>query len=189
MLITPISNPVAIFTLIISIILFVPFISKRLNIPSIFGLIVAGLIIGPNGTGLLENNQSVSMFATVGLLYIMFLAGLEINFNSFLQNRNKSIFFGAATFFVPLIIGFVILRYVMQFTFLPALLVSSMFSTHTLISYPNYYNRRDHYNRYRCARSVQYHNSSLRRKVEWHVLVSVNFPFNCFCICCFMGAA
>jgi Kef-type K+ transport system membrane component KefB/nucleotide-binding universal stress UspA family protein len=136
MLITPISNPVAIFTLIISIILFVPFISKRLNIPSIFGLIVAGLIIGPNGTGLLENNQSVSMFATVGLLYIMFLAGLEINFNSFLQNRNKSIFFGAATFFVPLIIGFVILRYVMQFTFLPALLVSSMFSTHTLISYP-----------------------------------------------------
>ncbi len=136
MLITPISNPVAIFTVIISIILFVPFIAKRLNIPSIFGLIVAGLIIGPNGTGLLENNQGVSIFATVGLLYIMFLAGLEINFNSFLQNRNKSIFFGAATFFVPLLIGFVILRYLMQFTFLPALLVSSMFSTHTLISYP-----------------------------------------------------
>jgi len=136
MLIASITNPVAIFTLIISIILFVPYISKRLKTPSIFGLILAGLIIGPNGSGLLANDQGISVFAAVGLLYIMFLAGLEINFNSFLQNRNKSLFFGAATFFIPLIIGFCVLHYLLRFTFLPALLVSSMFSTHTLISYP-----------------------------------------------------
>ncbi len=136
MSIDSISNPVTLFTLIISIILFVPFISKKLRIPSIFGLILAGIIIGPNATGLLTNNQGISVFAAVGLLYLMFLAGLEINFNSFRQNRNKSLFFGAATFFIPMLIGFFILHYLLRFTFLPALLVSSMFSTHTLISYP-----------------------------------------------------
>jgi len=134
--ITSLSNPVAIFTLIISIILFIPYISKKIKIPSIFGLILAGVIIGPNGSGLLSNSEGVSVFAAVGLLYIMFLAGLEINLSSFVENRNKSIFFGAATFFVPLIIGFSILKYLLSFAFLPALLVSSMFSTHTLLSYP-----------------------------------------------------
>ncbi|MDP4209538.1 MAG: cation:proton antiporter [Bacteroidota bacterium] len=134
--ITPIKNPVAIFTLIISIILFVPYLSRKINIPSIFGLILAGVIIGPNGSGFLDNNQGVSIFGTVGLLYIMFLAGLEINMSSFVRNRNKSLFFGAATFFIPLITGFFILKYLLNFAFLPALLVSSMFSTHTLLSYP-----------------------------------------------------
>ena len=109
MSIDSISNPVALFTLIISIILFVPFISKKLRIPSIFGLILAGIIIGPNATGLLANNQGIDVFAAVGLLYLMFLAGLEINFNSFRQNRNKSLFFGGATFFIPLLTGFFIL--------------------------------------------------------------------------------
>ena len=134
--ITPITNPVQIFTLIISIILVVPFISRRINVPPIFGLILAGLIIGSNGTGLLLNDQGISLFSAVGLLYIMFLAGLEINMSSFLQNKNKSLFFGAATFLIPLLIGFFILRYLLNFSFLPALLVSSMFSTHTLLSYP-----------------------------------------------------
>lgn len=134
--ISPLSNPVAIFTLIISIILIVPYISKKIRVPSIFGLILAGLIIGPNGSGLLNSDENIKVFAAVGLLYIMFLAGLEINLSSFVDNRNKSIFFGAMTFFVPLIVGFCVLKYLLGFAFLPALLVSSMFSTHTLLSYP-----------------------------------------------------
>jgi Kef-type K+ transport system membrane component KefB/nucleotide-binding universal stress UspA family protein len=114
----------------------VPFISRRINVPPIFGLILAGLVIGPNGSGLLQNEQGISLFSAVGLLYIMFLAGLEINMSSFLQSKNKSLFFGAATFFIPLIIGFAVLTYLLNFSFLSALLVSSMFSTHTLLSYP-----------------------------------------------------
>lgn len=134
--ISPLTNPVAIFTLIICIILIIPYISKKIKVPSILGLILAGLIIGPKGSGLLQSNEGVSIFATVGLLYIMFLAGLEINLNSFLKNKNKSLFFGACTFFIPLILGFAVLYYLLKFNFLPALLISSMFSTHTLLSYP-----------------------------------------------------
>jgi Kef-type K+ transport system membrane component KefB len=132
----PITNPVAIFTLIISIILFVPSLSKKINIPSIFGLILAGVIIGPNGTGMLQSSEGISIFASVGLLYIMFLAGLEINISTFRQNRNKSIVFGLATFILPMGIGFPILFYLLNYPVLPALLISSMFSTHTLLSYP-----------------------------------------------------
>src|SRR6266540_7541288 len=122
--IAPITNPVAIFTLIISIILFVPYISRKIKIPSIFGLILAGLVIGPNGSGLLSSTEGVSVFAAVGLLYIMFLAGLEINLASFVESKNKSLFFGAVTFFVPLMLGYFVLRYAMGFSFLAALLVS-----------------------------------------------------------------
>jgi Kef-type K+ transport system membrane component KefB len=133
---TPLTNPVAIFTLIILVILFVPFFSKQLKMPAIFGLILSGLVIGPNGSGLIPNNEGVSVFASVGLLYIMFLAGLEININSFFKTKNKSIIFGIATFIIPLILGFPVLYYFLNFSFLAALLVASMFSTHTLLSYP-----------------------------------------------------
>lgn len=132
----PITNPVAIFTLIILVILIVPYFSKQLRIPSIFGLILSGVIIGPNGAGFIPNNEGVSVFSSVGLLYIMFLAGLEININSFFKTRNKSILFGIATFLVPLLLGFPILYCLLHFSFLSALLVASMFSTHTLLSYP-----------------------------------------------------
>jgi Kef-type K+ transport system membrane component KefB len=131
-----ITSPVAIFTLIISIILFVPPLCKKINIPSIFGLILAGVVIGPNGTGLLQSTDSISIFASVGLLYIMFLAGLEININTFYKNRNKSMVFGMATFLLPLGIGFPVLYFLLHYSLLPALLISSMFSTHTLLSYP-----------------------------------------------------
>lgn len=104
--------------------------------PAIFGLILSGLIIGPNGTGLIPNNEGVSVFSSVGLLYIMFLAGLEINISSFFKTKNRSIIFGLATFLVPLLIGFPILYYILNFSFLSSLLIASMFSTHTLLSYP-----------------------------------------------------
>lgn len=135
-IITALTNPVAIFTLIICIILIIPYVSRKIKVPAIFGLILAGLLIGPKGSGLLHSNEGVSIFATVGLLYIMFLAGLEININSFLRNKNKSLFFGACTFIIPLVIGFAILYNLLHFTFLASLLVASMFSTHTLLSYP-----------------------------------------------------
>jgi Kef-type K+ transport system membrane component KefB len=131
-----INNPIAIFTLIIILILFVPFLCKKMGIPSIFGLIISGLIIGPHGLGLLKNIEGINVFASVGLLYIMFLAGLEINFDTFIKNRNKSLVFGLATFILPLALGFPVLYFLLGYSFLPSLLIASMFSTHTLLSYP-----------------------------------------------------
>lgn len=132
----PLSNPVLVFSLILFIILLSPVILKKLNIPGIIGLIISGVIIGPHGLNLLEKNSAIDLFSTIGLLYIMFIAGLDLDMSEFKVNRNKSLLFGALTFFFPLAIGFPVCRYFLEFDFNASLLTASMFATHTLVAYP-----------------------------------------------------
>lgn len=94
----PLHNPVLIFSLILFIILLSPILLKRLNIPGIIGLIISGVAVGPYGLGLLEKTSAVDLFSTIGLLYIMFIAGLELDLDEFKTYRNKSILFGFLTF-------------------------------------------------------------------------------------------
>jgi len=102
----PITNPVLVFSLLLIVILISPFLLRKLNIPGIIGLIISGVIIGPHGLNLIENNAAVELFATIGLLYIMFIAGLDLDIVEFGRNKNKSILFGIFTFTIPLMIGF-----------------------------------------------------------------------------------
>src|SRR5699024_6820852 len=137
----PLENPVLIFSLILFIILLAPIVLKRLRIPGIIGLIISGIIIGPDGFNVLENNEFVDIFSTIGLLYIMFIAGLELDLNQFKAHRNKSLVFGAFTFFIPLAIGFPICYYLLSigdpnFGFETSLLTACMFANHTLVTYP-----------------------------------------------------
>jgi Kef-type K+ transport system membrane component KefB len=132
----PFTNPVLILSLVLLIILFAPLIFRRFRIPGIIGLILAGVIIGPNTLHLIDKSTSFDLFSNTGLLYIMFLAGLEMDMQEFKQNQSKSIVFGGLTFFIPIIIGFFVCMYILQYSFWAALLLASMFSTHTLLSYP-----------------------------------------------------
>ena len=132
----PVKNPVLILSLTLLIILFAPLILKRFRIPGIIGLIIAGVIIGPNTLHIIEKTTSFELFSKTGLLYIMFLAGLEIDMQEYKQNRSKSLVFGAFTFFIPIIIGYFVCVYVFEFSLWPSILLASMFSTHTLLSYP-----------------------------------------------------
>jgi len=132
----PLQNPVLIFSLILLIILLSPIILKRFNIPGIIGLIISGVTIGPHGLNVLAKNSAVDLFSTIGLLYIMFIAGLELDLNEFKFNRNKSFLFGFFTFSLPLGIGFVICHYFLRYDFNASILTASMFSTHTLVAYP-----------------------------------------------------
>lgn len=101
----PLRNPVLIFSLILFIILLAPILLRRLKIPGIIGLIIAGVVIGPHGFNILEKNSAVDLFSTIGLLYIMFIAGLDLDMNEFKSNRNKSLLFGLFTFIFPIAIG------------------------------------------------------------------------------------
>jgi Kef-type K+ transport system membrane component KefB len=132
----PLGNPVLIFSLILFIILLSPILLRRLNIPGIIGLIIAGVIIGPHGFNILEKNSAVDLFSTIGLLYIMFIAGLEMDMNEFKSNRNKSLLFGFFTCIFPLGIGFPVCFYLLGYDFNASFLTASMFATHTLIAYP-----------------------------------------------------
>lgn len=132
----PLENPVLIFSLILFIILLSPILLRKLNIPSIIGLIIAGVIIGPHGLFILEKNSAINLFSTIGLLYIMFIAGLELDMNEFTLNRNKSLLFGLFTFIFPLTIGFPVCYYLLGYNFNASFLTASMFATHTLVAYP-----------------------------------------------------
>lgn len=136
----PLSNPVLFFSVILLIILLAPVLLKRLNIPGIIGLIISGVIIGPHGFNVLENNFAMKLFSTIGLLYIMFIAGLELDLNEFKANKNKSLVFGFFTFIIPLSIGYPAMYYLLgywyNFDFNASFLTASMFATHTLVAYP-----------------------------------------------------
>ncbi|MBS1645153.1 MAG: cation:proton antiporter [Bacteroidetes bacterium] len=132
----PLTNPVVIFSLVLFIILFVPLLLKKINVSHIIGLILAGVIVGPYALNLLSRDSSIVLFGTVGLLYIMFLAGLEIDLTEFKRNKAKILTFGLLTFLLPLIAGSLASHYVLGYDWLASILLASMFSTHTLVSYP-----------------------------------------------------
>ena len=132
----PFKEPVIVFTLLITIILVAPIVFRKFRIPGIIGLIVSGMVIGPHSLNLVEFGESIKLLSTAGLLYLMFLAGLELNARDLLRNGNKSLVFGALTFFIPLTFGFIVAHFILSYNLLASLLIASMFSTHTLISYP-----------------------------------------------------
>jgi len=132
----PLTNPVLIFTLVLLIVLLAPIVFKKIRVPGIVGLIVAGILTGPHGFGLLDENSGIKLFSTAGMLYLMFLVGLELDLKDFKKNQDRSLVFGVLTFFIPLGLGFITSFYILNFSVLSSLLLASMFSTHTLISYP-----------------------------------------------------
>ncbi len=132
----PFENPVLVFMLIMLVILLTPLIFGKLRIPQIVGLILAGLIIGPHGFNLLARDNSIILFETVGLLYIMFLAGLEINLHDFNKRWNQSIIFGIISFIIPFCTGTFLGYYLFDYPLISSILIGTIFSSHTLVTYP-----------------------------------------------------
>lgn len=132
----PLDNPVLLFALLLFIILFTPIVLNKIKIPQLIGLILAGALIGPHGFNLMLRDSSIVLFGTVGLLYIMFLAGLEIDMGDFKKNSGKSFLFGMYTFLIPMGLGTVVGYYFLEYSLPTSVLLASMFASHTLISYP-----------------------------------------------------
>ena len=96
-----ITEPVVIFAIVMLILLAAPLLFERLKVPGMIGLIVAGIVVGPHGLELLAREGIFELFGKVGLIYLMFLAGLEINLRQFNRQRRDSMVFGSLTFFIP----------------------------------------------------------------------------------------
>ncbi|HSV43362.1 MAG TPA: cation:proton antiporter, partial [Candidatus Bathyarchaeia archaeon] len=131
-----ITNPVLMFSFIMFVILFAPILFERIRLPGIVGLIVSGMMIGPHALGILNPEGSIQLFSSVGLIYIMFLAGLEINLHEFNRQKKYSIVFGLTTFMIPMAIGTFGSKLLFSFSWPCAILLASMFASHTLIPFP-----------------------------------------------------
>ncbi|MFI3318004.1 MAG: cation:proton antiporter [Rikenellaceae bacterium] len=133
---TPIENPILKFLVILAIILFAPLVLNKIRVPHILGLIIAGAVVGPFGLNLILRDDGIVLSGTVGLLYIMFIAGLEIDMNEFIRNSRKSIVFGLFTFVIPMLLGTLTGLYLLNYTMMTSILLASMFASHTLLTYP-----------------------------------------------------
>lgn len=131
----PLNDPVLVFSLVLFIILLAPIVLRKFRIPGVIGLIVAGVIIGPHGINLLERNDAIILFGTVGLQYIMFLAALELELNEFKKNKYRNLFIGALSFLMPLLLGFPVCYYFLGYSMKPALLIACTLAPNTLITY------------------------------------------------------
>lgn len=131
----PITDPVAVFLIIMAIMLVAPLLFQRLRMPGIIGLILAGVLVGPSGLGVLERDSTIILLGTVGLLFLMFMGGLETSLNDLKLNANKAITFGLATFAVPMVLG-TLAMVAIGYSYLAAILVASCFASHTLVALP-----------------------------------------------------
>jgi Kef-type K+ transport system membrane component KefB len=132
----PITEPVVIIALILLILLIGPVFFERIRIPSIVGLLLSGAIIGQHGFNLVPSDLEFSLLGTIGLLYLMFLAGLEIDLIDFIENKSKSIFIGIISFAVPFVLGYFVCFTFLGLSVYASWLIGAMFASHTLISYP-----------------------------------------------------
>ncbi|PKM18406.1 MAG: cation:proton antiporter [Gammaproteobacteria bacterium HGW-Gammaproteobacteria-15] len=131
----PITNPVIVFALVASLILLCPLLLARYRLPGMLGLLFAGALLGPNALNVLARDQSFVLFGTVGLLYIMFIAALEIDMQQLKRSKFHTLLFGLLTFAIPQAAGTVI-ALLLGFDWLAAILLASMFASHTLLAYP-----------------------------------------------------
>ena len=129
-------EPVFTFALLLGIILLVPPVFEKLRLPGLVGLLVAGVVFGSSGLGLLDSkSETMVLLADIGKIYLMFVAGLEIDMEQFRRTKNRSMVFGAATFAIPLMAGTLVGR-IFDFEWNTAILIGSLLASHTLLAYP-----------------------------------------------------
>lgn len=131
----PITHPALIFAAAMGIFLVAPQVMQVLRLPGIIGVILAGALLGPNGLNVLARDQTIILLGTVGLLWLMFMAGVEIDLHGFRKHRNRSLGFGALTFLLPQGIGTAVMRAI-GYDWPTSILIASMFASHTLVAYP-----------------------------------------------------
>lgn len=131
-----ISDPTWIFFLVLVIILLAPMLLRRLRIPPIIGLMLAGVLIGPYGLHVIERDRSFEIFGQVGIYYIMFLAALELDMGSVSHYGRRGLQFGLLTFVIPFVLGYLAVAHLLDFGTETSLLLACIFSSHTLVAYP-----------------------------------------------------
>ena len=131
----PIDRPGLLFAVLLAAVLVAPILARRIRLPEIVVLLFVGFVIGPTGLGVVERAGVVATLGTIGLLYLMFVAGLELDLDDFASHRRGSAGFGIATFAVPMALG-TVTSLALGYDMLASLLLASCWASHTLVAYP-----------------------------------------------------
>ncbi len=133
---SPLTHPVTIFAMLALLLLLVPLLARALRLPAMVGLILAGVVVGPNGLNVLDKSPGLDLLATAGLLYIMFTAGLEMDLQQFRRQRVQAVTFGLLIFGLAMVTGIAAGRGLLHYGWLPAVLLGVLLASQTLVTYP-----------------------------------------------------
>lgn len=125
-----------VIVLVLAVILIVPLVCQKIHLPSIIGLILTGMALGPYGLQWLERGDTFGLLAQIGMLYVLFITGIEVDIQGFKDDRRRSLLFGVYTFVIPAIIGLVAARWLLDLSWLSSVLLASLFASHTLMTFP-----------------------------------------------------
>ncbi|MCE5256317.1 MAG: cation:proton antiporter [Spirochaetaceae bacterium] len=132
-----INEPSGIIAIIMAMAVIAPYISDKFSIPIVATITVAGILLGPQVSGILEPNILMQFMGSLGLLFVFFSAGLEVNLRLVQRHRRQTAVFGAATFLIPFIAGFVFGLALFHQSIKSAILLGAFFaSSGTLASHP-----------------------------------------------------
>ena len=132
----PVTDPTLVFFVVLCIILFAPIIMGKLRIPHIIGMVLAGVLVGQYGFNILVRDDSFELFGKVGMYYIMFLAGLEMDMEGLKKDSSQFLIFGVLTALIPMAITYPVATMCLNYSPTASLLLSCIMASNTLIAYP-----------------------------------------------------
>ncbi|MFT8890005.1 MAG: cation:proton antiporter [Ethanoligenens sp.] len=80
-------------------------ISRRFKMPEVLGALLAGVVLGPMVLHLISYDENIKLLSDLGVILLMFLAGLETNVDSFKKAGKSSLVIAAMGIMLPLILG------------------------------------------------------------------------------------
>ena len=131
----PLTDPVYVFCILLLMIGLAPLIAAKLRLPPLVVLILLGTVLGTNVLGILARDQQLQLLEKIGLLYIMLLAGMQMDLSNLKRLGIRALVFGLLTFSIPFSLG-ILTANVFGYSLITGLLLGIMFSPHTLVSYP-----------------------------------------------------
>lgn len=131
----PFADAGLIFAVLTAAVLLGPLLARVTRLPEVVTIVLMGFLIGPGGLGLIERGGAVGTLGSAGLLYLMFVVGLELDLEDFIEHRRDSLGFGVLTFVIPMVLGTMV-ALALGFGLLASLLLASCWASHTLIAYP-----------------------------------------------------
>lgn len=131
----PVTEPGAVFAVLLLLVLAGPMLATRLKLPALVGLIAVGMLVGPNVLGIVDGSVLIDALGFVGLLYLMFQGGLDLDLDGFAARRRESVLFGVLTLVIPLVLV-TWAATVAEVPWLAAVIIASALTSHTPLSYP-----------------------------------------------------
>ncbi|MEH2025585.1 cation:proton antiporter domain-containing protein [Nostoc sp.] len=129
-------EPIVPFAILLVVILVIPIMFDRLRLPGLVGLVFSGLVLGPSGWNLFQSDSSmINLLSDIGLIYLLFVAGLEIDIEKFRQRKSRAFGFASLTFSVPLVMG-TLVGLILGYGWNTSILIGSLLASYTLLAYP-----------------------------------------------------